>query len=90
VDRSETFNEFLAEDELFAETKDAALKEIIADQIVKVMREHKLTKTAMVARMHTSSRQLDPLLDPNSSSLTLAMLRRAASAVGRKLRVGLE
>lgn len=33
VDRSETFDEFLEKDGLLAETEDAALKEIIADQI---------------------------------------------------------
>jgi antitoxin HicB len=44
----------------------------------------------MAARMKTSRRQLDRLLDPNNPSVTLATLRRAASAVGRRLRVGLE
>ena len=33
VDRSETFDEFLAKDGLLAKTEDAALKEMIADQI---------------------------------------------------------
>jgi antitoxin HicB len=33
VDRSETFDEFLAKCDLFAETEESALKEIIADQI---------------------------------------------------------
>lgn len=90
IDRTETFDEFLADDGLLAETEDAALKQIIADQIVTAMREGRLTKSAMAARMHTSRRQLDRLLDPNNQSVTLATLRRAASAVGRKLRVGLE
>ena len=46
--------------------------------------------TAMAARMNTSRRQLDRLLDPNNLSATLATLRRAASTVGRNLRVELE
>jgi hypothetical protein len=75
---------------LLAETEDAALKEIIADQIVLAMKRERLTKTAMAARMHTSRRQLDRLLDPDNPSVTLATLHRAADAVGRKLRVGLE
>jgi hypothetical protein len=33
IDRSETFDEFLAKDGLLGETEDTALKEIIADQI---------------------------------------------------------
>jgi hypothetical protein len=90
VDRSETFDEFLAKDDLLAETEDAALKEVLADQIVNAMKQERLTKSAMAARMHTSRRQLDRLLDPANPSVTLATLRRAADAVGRKLRVGLE
>jgi antitoxin HicB len=90
IDRSETFDEFLAKDGLLAETEDAALKAIIADQIKVAMKEERLTKTAMAARMKTSRRQLDRLLDPNNPSVTLATLRRAATAVGRNLRVELE
>jgi antitoxin HicB len=90
VDHSETFDEFLAKDGLLAETEDAALKEIIADQIKVAMNAEGLTKTAMAQRMKTSRRQLDRLLDPDNPSVTLATLRRAASAVGRNLRVELE
>ncbi len=32
IDRSETLDEFLAKDGILAETEDAAIKEIIADQ----------------------------------------------------------
>ena len=46
-----TFDEFLAKDGLLAETEDAALKEIIADQIKVAMNAEGLTKTAMAARM---------------------------------------
>jgi hypothetical protein len=90
IDRSETFDEFLAKDGLLAETEDAALKEIIADQIKAAMNSEKITKTAMAVRMKTSRRQLDRLLDPKNPSVTLATLRRAATAVGRTLRVELE
>ena len=90
IDRSETFDEFLAKQGLLAETEDAAIKEIIADQIKVAMDKQHLSKTAMAARMKTSRRQLDRLLDPNNPSVTLATLRRAATAVGRTLRVDLE
>ena len=90
VDRTKTFDEFLAKDGLLAETEDAALKEIISDQIKVVMKAEGLIKTAMATRMKTSRRQLDRLLDPDNPSVTLATLRRAASAVGRNLRVELE
>jgi DNA-binding phage protein len=90
IDRSESFDEFLASEDLLAEAEDTAIKEIIADQIQAAMNKKGLSKTAMAARMHTSRRQLDRLLDPANGSVTLATLRRAASAVGRNLRVELE
>lgn len=90
IDRSETFDEFLAKEGLLSETEDAAIKEIIADQIRAAMNKKGLSKTVMAARMKTSRRQLDRLLDPENTSVTLATLRRAASAVGRNLRVELE
>lgn len=89
VDRSETFDAFLDKQGLLAESEDAALKEIIADQIKAAMSTKKITKTAMAARMKTSRRQLDRLLDPKNPSVTLSTLRRAATAVGRTLRVEL-
>jgi predicted thioesterase len=89
IDRSETFDEFLDKEGLLAETEDAAIKEVIADQIKVAMNRQGLSKTAMAARMHTSRRQLDRLLDPKNSSVTLATLHRAATAVGRTLRVEL-
>jgi hypothetical protein len=50
----------------------------------------RVSKTAMAVRMKTSRRQLDRLLDPSNPSVTLATLRRAASAVGRRLKVELK
>jgi antitoxin HicB len=90
IDHSESFDEFLATEGLLAETEDAAIKEIIADQIKVAMDRQHLSKSAMAARMKTSRRQLDRLLDPANPSVTLATLRRAATAVGRTLRVELE
>lgn len=85
----ETFDDFLEEQGLLAETEEAALKTIIAAQIKLAMTEEKLTKTEMAARMKTDRRQLDRLLDPTNPSVTLSTLRRAANAVGRTLRVEL-
>ncbi len=85
----ETFDDFLAEQNLLASAEERALKEIIAEQIVEAMEQQKLTKTAMAQRMNTSRRQLDRLLDPGTESVTLATLQRAAQAVGRRLQVSL-
>ena len=87
VAKDETFDEFLAGQGILADSEERALKEIIADQIKEAMKAGGITKTAMAARMRTDRRQLDRLLDPKNPSVTLSTLRRAASAVGRSLRV---
>ena len=85
----ETFDEFLDGKGMLAACEERALKEIIAEQFAAAMEEQGISKTEMAARMKTSRRQLDRLLDPAIPSVTLETLRRAASAVGRKLQVSL-
>lgn len=85
----ETFDDFLASQGMLEACEDRAIKEIIAAQLSEAMQQQGITKSAMALRMKTSRRQLDRLLDPATSSVTLDTLRRAASAVGRSLRVEL-
>lgn len=85
----ETFDEFLAGQGMLEACEDRAIKEIIAEQLAEAMKQQGLTKVEMAARMKTSRRQLDRLLDPSSSSVTLETLQRAAHAVGRSLRLEL-
>lgn len=85
----ETFDDFLAEQGLLEEAQDVAIKRVLAWQIAEAMKAQGITKTAMAARMKTDRRQLDRLLDPDNQSVTLSTLRRAASAIGRSLRVEL-
>jgi plasmid maintenance system antidote protein VapI len=53
------------------------------------MEQGGLSKTAMAQRMQTSRQQLDRLLDPHNTSVTLQTLQRAARAVGRELKIEL-
>ena len=85
----ETFDDFLAEQGLLQSCEDHAIKEMIADQLAAAMKAQGLTKSAMAGRMKTSRRQLDRLFDPAIPSVTLETLRRAATAVGRSLRIEL-
>ena len=48
-----------------------------------------LTKTEMANRMKTSRAALERLLDPENASITLITLERAASALGKKLKIQL-
>lgn len=85
----ETFDDFLTSQGMLEACEDHAIKEIIAEQLAAAMAEQGITKVEMAARMKTSRRQLDRLLDPAVPSVTLDTLRRAATAVGRRLRIEL-
>jgi transcriptional regulator GlxA family with amidase domain len=85
----ETFDDFLTSQGMREACEDHAVKELIAEQLAAAMEEQGLTKVEMAARMKTSRRQLDRLFDPAIPSVTLDTLRRAASAVGRSLRIEL-
>jgi hypothetical protein len=84
-----SFDEFLAEEGILETCEEQALKQILADQIKAAMAKDSLTKSAMAARMRTSRRALDRLLDPENTGVTLHTLQRAAIAVGKQLRLEL-
>lgn len=52
------------------------------------MKEQKISKSGMAARLKTSRTQVDRLLDP-SNDITLSSLQRAAAMVGRRLNIEL-
>lgn len=83
------FDDFLREEKLLEAAEATAAKRVIAFQIAREMRRRGLTKSEMASRMKTSRPALERLLDPANRSVTLATLERAASAVGKKLRVEL-
>ncbi|MBI3166275.1 MAG: XRE family transcriptional regulator [Anaerolineales bacterium] len=83
------FDDFLKEDGIYEQVQAVAIKRVIAYQIAKEMKEKKLSKTEMASRMKTSRAALERLLDPENASITLITLERAASAVGKKLKVQL-
>lgn len=84
-----SFDSFLKDQGLLEECEEQAIKEILADQIKAAMETERITKTAMAMRMKTSRRALDRLLDSKNTSITLHTLQRAASAVGRQIRLEL-
>lgn len=84
-----SLEDFLYEEGLTDSATAIAAKRVIAWQLKKVMSECRLTKTAMAARMETTRAQLDRVLNPKDGNVTLATLQRAASAVGKKLRLEL-
>lgn len=62
---------------------------MLARQFAEEMKQKKMTKTEMANRMQTSRTQLDRLLDPEKTGVSLDTIQRAASVVGRQLRIEL-
>jgi antitoxin HicB len=83
------FDDFLREEQLLEVAKATAAKRVIAFQIAQEMERRKLSKSEMASRMNTSRPALERLLDPDNPSVTLSTLERAASAVGKRLKVEL-
>lgn len=84
-----SFDNFLAEEGTLAETTAIALKRVLAWEIRKAMKEEGISKTAMARRMKTSRAALDRLLAPDNASVTLQTMDRAATALGKQLRIDL-
>ncbi len=79
------FDDFLEEEGILEEVSARALKRLLALQLQDAMREQKLTKTELAARLHTSRSQVDRLLDPNNTAITLEVLERLARAIDKRL-----
>jgi antitoxin HicB len=84
-----SLDDFLKEEDVFDEFQAASIKKVIAWQIAKEMKARRITKSFMATRMETSRTQLDRLLDPSDGNVTLETLQRAATVLGRKLKVQL-
>ena len=81
------FDDFLKEEGIYASVTAVAIKRVLARQIERAMKEQKISKMEMAARMSTSRPALDRLLDPNNGSVTLYTLEKAAAALDKKLQV---
>jgi hypothetical protein len=82
-------DDWLKKEGIYEEVTAAAIKHVIAWQIEQAMKEQQLSKTEMARRMHTSRAALDRLLDPQNDAVTLNTLYKAATAIGRQVRLEL-
>jgi hypothetical protein len=83
------FDDFLKEEGLYFECSASAIKNVLARQLMEEMKRQKISKTEMAERMQTSRSQIDRLLDPSKTGVSLDTIQRAASVVGRQLRIEL-
>lgn len=84
-----SFDDFLEEEGILAETTAEAVKRLLAWQIVEAMKNDQISKAEMARRMQTSRAALDRLLDPENSSVTLKTMHKAAKVLGKQIRMEL-
>jgi antitoxin HicB len=84
-----TLDEFLGEQGTRETFQAVSVKEVLAWQIEQAMKNQKLSRNRLAARMGTSRSQISRLLDPKDGNVTLATLQRAAEVLGCKVRLDL-
>jgi antitoxin HicB len=83
------FDDFLRDEGILEEADAVATKRVIAYQIAQEMEKGNISQSELARRMKTSRSSVERLLDPANPSVTLVTLERAASAVGKRLKVQL-
>lgn len=84
-----TLDSFLEEEGILGEATAVAIKRVLAWELSQTMEREHVSKVEMAKRMQTSRSALDRLLDPSNSSVSLGTIDRAASVLGKKLRLEL-
>ena len=83
------FDSFLREECIYEEVASAAVKRVLARQLEAARKEKNVTRSEMARQMHTSRAALNRLPDPENASVTLNTLFKAATVVGREIRLEL-
>nr|VFJ99360.1 MAG: Helix-turn-helix domain-containing protein [Candidatus Kentron sp. LFY] len=81
------FDDFLEEDGILEEVSAKARKRLLSMQLADIMREKHITANILARRLNTSPFQLEQLLDPENTAMTIDVLEHIAHAVGKKLHI---
>lgn len=82
-----SFDDFLDEENLLENTTAEALKRVLAWQIKNFLEINHLNKKTFAERMKTSRSQLDRLLDPENTNISLKALVSTAKAMGKHVEI---
>lgn len=82
-----SFDEFLADEGILEEVSAKAHKRLLVLQLADIMKKTNISKARLAERLQTSRSQVDRLLDPNNTSITLESLERLARATGKQLKI---
>ena len=85
--RGSNFDDFLEEESILEEVSAKAHKRLLSLQLADIMKESKISKINLAKKLKTSRSQLDRILDPENTAISLESLERIAQAVGKKLRI---
>ena len=83
------FEDFLREEGRLEEATALALKRVLAWEFQQAMTKAKVSQSEMARRMHTSRAVVRRLLDKNDPSITLSTISKAATVLGKNLRLKL-
>ena len=83
------FDDFLRAEGISEEVTAKAHKRLLALQLQDAVTASKLSKSQLADALQTSRSQLDRLLDPDYTALTLESLERLALVLGKQLRIEL-
>jgi len=81
------FDDFLEQEGILEEVSAKAHKRLLVLQLADIMQESSITKTSLAQKLNTNLSQLDRILDPENTLITLEVLEQVASAVGKKLHI---
>ncbi|MGB0562891.1 MAG: Fis family transcriptional regulator [Spirulinaceae cyanobacterium] len=84
-----TLDDFLAEEGVLEEVNALAIKRVLVWTIAQEMAAKGLSKTIMAETMQTSHADLEALLNPENTGVTLQTMDRAAIALGKRLKIEL-
>ena len=84
-----SFDSFLEEENLLDQASAEALKRVIAWQIKNFLDVNHIKKSAFAQRMKTSRSQLDRLLDPENTTISLKTLVSTAHAMGKHIEINI-
>ncbi|MBL4772189.1 MAG: helix-turn-helix transcriptional regulator [Alcanivoracaceae bacterium] len=82
-----SLDDFLEEKGILQDVSARAHKRLLSLQLADIMIENNITKTSLATKLETSRSQLDRILDPENTSITIEVLERIAFAVGKTLHI---
>ncbi len=78
-----SFDDFLRGEGLYEEVQTTAQKRVLFWLLSQYMADHRLSKAALARMMHTSRTQIDRILDPENTSITLQTIYSVASVMDK-------